>query len=126
MASADFLLAKRLREVEWHKPLNPMPILNANLVPSEESPKACLRRLREKTCYRALRIVFAVCSGIGYFCAIGLGLGAAFGTPNTDFLMRLGMGAAALLLFLLTAAGYQAASLLVDIADAEIERTRRK
>jgi hypothetical protein len=103
-----------------------MPILNFNAVPSEESQKACLQRLREHTCYRALRTVLAVCAGIGYLCVIGLGLSAAFGTPDADFLMRLGMGAAALLLFLLTAAGYQAASLLVDIADAEIERTRRK
>jgi hypothetical protein len=103
-----------------------MAIINAGPSPSEESHEACLQRLREHTCYRALRTVLAVYAGIGYLCVIGLGLYAALGTPNTDFEVRLGMGAAALLLLLFTAAGYQAASLLVDIADAEIERTRRK
>ncbi len=97
---------------------------------TDETPKQAIRRVREQTCFAALRIIIGVVVAPGYLSAV---LVVFSGFLGVDTSSRLGIALppiagliVALVIFILTLATHQALRLLVDIADLLIEQVRHK
>jgi hypothetical protein len=92
----------------------------------EESAKQYLGRIREATCYSALRAFIKIVFIVLVIAIIIGGVGAIFTAASAQDVRALGGIAAAALALFVAIAAYQAAILLVDIADAQLESGRRK
>jgi len=108
--------------VEPPRPAPRSPVANPPLA-TVLSPAESLRKVRQETCYQALRSLVNI---LQFLCFVGAGfivslaiLGGSTGAAAG--IMGAAMGVAwALILVILGIAGKQAALLLVDIADCQI------
>lgn len=96
---------------------------------TEETPRQAIRRVREKTCYGALRAIIVVAILPGHLSAAVVLVAGIAGVVEWKAAGLAGAPVAVLLaaaILIATLAAHQALRLLVDIADLLIEQVRAK